>query len=84
MYILWNFQHNIYVFVVSATSVQSPEGTILMDNFTNPLMDEAPLSPELLNTVDPSAVTQSFKYPVSCTDPITTRYKCLKQMCLHM
>ncbi|XP_050711160.1 heat shock factor protein-like isoform X7 [Eriocheir sinensis] len=58
---------------INATSVQSPDGTILMDNLTNPLLDDAPLSPELLNTVDPSAVTQSFKYPVSCTDPITTR-----------
>ncbi|XP_050711156.1 heat shock factor protein-like isoform X3 [Eriocheir sinensis] len=61
---------------INATSVQSPDGTILMDNLTNPLLDDAPLSPELLNTVDPSAVTQSFKYPVSCTDPITTSVVC--------
>lgn len=61
-------------FPVPATNVVSPEGTVIMDSMTNPLLDDDPLSPELFNTVDPSAVTQSFKYPVSCTDPITTRY----------
>ncbi|XP_045128630.1 heat shock factor protein-like isoform X6 [Portunus trituberculatus] len=54
---------------ISATNVVSPEGTVLM---SNPLLDEDPLSPELFNVVDPSAVTQSFKYPASCTDTVTT------------
>lgn len=72
--VIKNFQlHICRVFLFPATTVQSPEGTVLMDNMTNTLLDDAPLSPELLNTVDPSAVTQSFKYPVSCTDPVTTR-----------
>lgn len=53
---------------VTATSVFSPSGTSLTETQNskieayNKLLDEAPLSPDLLNTVDPSAVTQSFKY----------------------
>ncbi|XP_045128628.1 heat shock factor protein-like isoform X4 [Portunus trituberculatus] len=58
---------------ISATNVVSPEGTVLM---SNPLLDEDPLSPELFNVVDPSAVTQSFKYPASCTDTVTTSVVC--------
>lgn len=61
---------------INATNVVSPQGTVIMDSMTNPLLEDDPLSPELLNTVDPSAVTQSFKYPVSCTDPVTTSVVC--------
>ncbi|XP_042215041.1 heat shock factor protein-like isoform X2 [Homarus americanus] len=55
---------------ILASSIISPGGTDLDEGtrskFTHStLLDEAPLSPELLNTVDPSAVTQSFKYDVN-------------------
>ncbi|XP_066963992.1 heat shock factor protein 4 isoform X10 [Macrobrachium rosenbergii] len=48
---------------IKATNVRSPSGSNLWPEIQNSkLLDEAPLSPELLNTVDPSDVTQSFKY----------------------
>lgn len=61
---------------ITASSVVSPGGTVVTDNtpskFSSLLLEEAPLSPELLNTVDPSVVTQSFKYPVSETPVMNT------------
>ncbi|XP_045625700.1 heat shock factor protein isoform X3 [Procambarus clarkii] len=61
---------------VSTMTVVSPEGTDMTQNFnektSNSLLDEAPLSPELLDTVDPSAVTQSFKYAVSDTPVVSS------------
>lgn len=61
------------LFLFPATKVQSPDGTILVGSTPNDLLDDDTLSPELLNAVDPSAVTQSFKYPGSCADSVTTR-----------
>nr|AHI13794.1 heat shock factor 1 [Penaeus vannamei] len=49
-------------------TVVSPGGTALTETnteFPELNLDDAPLSPELLETVDPSAVTQSFKYASS-------------------
>ncbi|XP_047476647.1 heat shock factor protein-like isoform X5 [Penaeus chinensis] len=49
-------------------TVVSPGGTTITEantEFPELNLDEAPLSPELLETVDPSAVTQSFKYASS-------------------
>nr|QEX50547.1 heat shock factor [Penaeus japonicus] len=46
-------------------TVVSPGGTALTEEnteFPDLNLDESPLSPELLETVDPSIVTQSFKY----------------------
>ncbi|KAK3877633.1 hypothetical protein Pcinc_017667 [Petrolisthes cinctipes] len=60
---------NIKPDIITASSVVSPQGTVLEEGaaaFTS-LLDESPLSPELLNTVDPSSVTQSFKYPTTNT-----------------
>ncbi|KAK8736888.1 hypothetical protein OTU49_004702, partial [Cherax quadricarinatus] len=61
----------------TATSVTSPGGTNMAQNFehpnSSPLLDEAPLSPELLNTVDPSAVTQSYVYAPSVTPVVNSR-----------
>ncbi|XP_053640420.1 heat shock factor protein isoform X3 [Cherax quadricarinatus] len=60
----------------TATSVTSPGGTNMAQNFehpnSSPLLDEAPLSPELLNTVDPSAVTQSYVYAPSVTPVVNS------------
>ncbi|KAK7083261.1 stress-responsive transcription factor hsf1 [Halocaridina rubra] len=59
----------IYSSPTKATSVLSPSGTSLIDmpnskvNSFNKIFDDAPLSPGLMNTVDPNAVTLSFKYP---------------------
>lgn len=78
-----SFQHQLKLKIIcfiSVPNIVSPGGTVLTDDPTPPfqsLLDEAPLSPELLNTVDPSAVTQSFKYPVSNTPVIVARQVCV-------
>lgn len=54
--------------MLSVPTVVSPGGTTITEantEFPELNLDEAPLSPELLETVDPSAVTQSFKYASS-------------------
>ncbi|XP_068241977.1 heat shock factor protein 2 isoform X2 [Palaemon carinicauda] len=63
---------------IRATSIRSPSGSSLIPETQNSkisafnkLLDEEPLSPELLNTVDPSDVTQSFKYAVSPVSNVT-------------
>ncbi|XP_064079052.1 heat shock factor protein 2-like isoform X2 [Macrobrachium nipponense] len=59
---------------IKATNVRSPSGSNLWPEIQNSkLLDEAPLSPELLNTVDPSDVTQSFKYAATPPDSTITQ-----------